>query len=252
MPNRYVRDELISIALQMAQLPNLEVHDMPNGVVQQNAFSIQWLQDILDFWYHMVPFSATVRKISLTCTANSDNILLPTDFILDVRNGLLVRKVPDNANSYERRLRTPLQKFINRQMMYQGAVNVNFPLYYCVAGDDGNVLTQRQTMLITPTPTINTQCQLWYYQLPAKLEANQKPKFPNDYCCIEYLRIRAHEWQGLYEPGTAQKFCDKIVASMKSAGLMNEPEDDEIPMDEQVYIRRNQDSTNTYAWLGPV
>lgn len=252
MPNRYVRDQLILIALAMAQLPNLEVHDAPNGVVQQNAYSIQWLQDILDFWYHMVPFSATVKKVSINCTAHSDTITMPSDFILDVRNGLLTRRVPDNSNSYERRMRMPLQKFINRQITFQGATEVNFPLYYCVAGDDGDVLTQQQTMLVTPTPTINTQCLLWYYQLPPPLEANHRPKFPNDYVCIEYLRIRAHEWQGLYEPGTAQKFCNTIVANMKANNLMNEPEDDEIPMDENVYLKRNSADMNTYRWMGPV
>lgn len=231
-------------------MPNLSVHDAPNGVVQQNAYSIQWLQDILDFWYHIVPFSATVVKHPLTCTANNDTIILPEDFILDVRNGLLVQSIPGDNTSYIRRYRMPLQKFINRQLTNQKATDVKHPNYYCIIGDDGDVFSQRQTMKITPTPSINTSCQLWYYQLPAALEANHKPKYPNDYCCIEYLRIRAHEWQGLYEPGTAQKFCDKIVSSMKSAGLMNEPEDDEIPFDEQVY--KKTDSIQTYSWMGPV
>ena len=235
----------------MAQLPNLEVHDAPNGVVQQNAFSVQWLQDILDFWYHMVPFSATVKKISINSVANIDSIILPSDFILDVRNGLLVRKVPNDANSYQRRLRLPLQKFINRQVIFQGSTDVNFPLYYCIVGDDGSVLTQQQTMLLTPTPTIIAQCQLWYYQLPPPLEANHRPKFPNDYVCIEYLRIRAHEWQGLYEPGTSQKFCDSIIKNMKANNLMNEPENDEIPMDENVYLKRNSDTVDMWGWMGP-
>jgi hypothetical protein len=104
-------------------------------------------------------------------------------------------------------------------------------------------------MKITPTPTIATQCYLWYYALPPRIEANQKPKFPNDYVCIEYLRIRALEWAGIFEPGTAHKFCEKIVSSMKAAGLMNEPEDDEIPMDEQVYQRRGW-GTNRNNWMG--
>ncbi len=249
MPNRYVRDELILIALQMAQLPNLEVHDAPNGVVQVDAFSIQWLQDILDFWYSIMPFSATVKKIPLTCTANSDTIILPGDFILDVRNGLIAQTIPGNTASYKRRWRMPLQKFINRQLARQNSTDVKYPDFYCVVGDDGNITTQYQTMLVTPTPTIATQCQLWYYQLPPALSANQKPKFPNDYSCVEYLRIRAHEWQGLYEPGTAQKFCSNIVAKYKAAGLLNEPEDDEIPMDEQVY-RKTDQYGNMYTWMG--
>lgn len=254
MPNRYVRDQLILNALAQAQLPNLAVHDAPNGVVQQDAFAIQWLQDILDFWYHMVPFSATVVKTPLTCTANSDTLTLPADFIIDVRNGLLTESIPGDTSSYRRRMQVPLQKFINRQVYYQGQTNVNTPLFYTVAGDNGSVLANQQTMLITPTPTIATQCQLWYYQLPPVLEANHIPRFPDDYVCIEYLRLRAMEWQGLLDPGTSRKFCDSIVASMKSVGLMNNTEDDEIPLDSNVYLKTSDYGTQAYnwAWMGPI
>jgi len=250
MPNRYCRDELIKIGLSMAQLPNLEIHDAPDGVVQQDAFAIQWLQDILDFWYHVCPFSVTVIKQAINCTANSDTIILPSDFILDVRNGLLVQTTPGDINSYRRKRRVPLQKFINRQLYYQGATNVNCPEFYCIVGNDGVTETQYQTMKVAPTPTINTLCYLWYYKLPAKLEANQRPQLPYDYMATEYIRIRAHEWQGLYDPGTAQKFCDKLVSWAKASGLMNEPEDDEIPFDEQVYQRHRGSQSNTYNWMG--
>ena len=250
MPNRYTRDELIKIALNMAQLPNLERHDMPDGVVLPDAFSIQWLQDILDFWYHMVPFSAAVDKVTLNATAGSDTIVLPSNFVLDVRNGYLTRTDPTDILSLRRRIRTPLQKFITRQLQYQRSESVNFPYFYCVQGIAP--VTSRQTMKITPTPTVSTIGQLWYYKLPAPLDSNDIPHFPNDYVCLEYIRIRSLEWARVYDPGTAQKFCDKIVAGMKAAGLMNEPEDDEIPFDEEVYIRQQQvGGYTTYAWMGP-
>lgn len=249
MPNRYCRDELINVMIGMVQLPNLQVHDAPEGVVQQDAYAIQWLQDILDFWFHMMPFSATVKKQAIVCTALSDTLTMPSDFILDVRNGLLVQTIPGDNTSYERKWRVPLQKFINRALLNQHTQTVKYPEFYCIVGDDGVTVTQYQTMKITPTPTIATNCYLWYYALPPRIEANQKPKFPNDYVCIEYLRIRALEWAGIFEPGTAHKFCEKIVSSMKAAGLMNEPEDDEIPMDEQVYHRRGW-GTNRNNWMG--
>ena len=253
MPNRYVRDELISIALNMLQLPNLEVHDMPNGVVQQDAFCIQWLQDILDFWYHMVPFSATVVSDTLNCTANQNYVTLPSDFILDVRNGYLVQTVVGDSLSLKRTHRVPLQKFINRQLSSQKSTDVKYPLFYSVVGDDNNILTQQQLMQVTPTPTISTVGKLWYYKLPSILQSNEKPKFPNDYVCIEYLRIRALEWAHIMEPGTAQRFCDKIVAGMKANGLMNEPEDDEIPFDELTYHKsQGLFSNNAYVWMGAV
>ena len=251
MPNRYVRDEIIAVAISMAQLPNLEQHDIPDGVVQQDAYSIQWLQDILDFWYHIMPFSATVVETPLICTVNSDTIILPSDFILDVRNGLEVQTIPGNITSYVKKYRLPLQKFRNERLRHQGAQGVKYPEYYCVVGDDGNVLTQYQTMRVTPTPSIPTRCNLWYYQFPPALEANQKPKFPNDYACIEYIRLRALEWAGINTPGIAQKFTTDIVSKYKASGLLNEPEDDEMPQDEQVFRRRGRQSSHT-SWMGPV
>jgi hypothetical protein len=187
--------------------------------------------------------------VPITCTANSDTIVLPNDFILDVRNGLEVQTIPGDVNSYEKKQRLSLQKFRNRRLQHQNSQNIKFPDYYCVVGDDGNVMTQYQTMRVTPTPTIATQCILWYYQQPAKLESNQKPKMPDDYACIEYIRLRALEWAGINTPGTAQKFCTDIVSKYKASGLLNEPEDDEIPMDDQVY--RGRSMRNTYSWMGP-
>lgn len=250
MPNRYCRDELINIMLGMVQLSNLEVHDAPHGVVQQNAHSIQWLQDILDFWFHMVPFSATVKHVSLTCTANSEVITMPSNFILDVRNGLEVQTIPGDIYSYQRKTRTPLQKFINRRLLNQNMQSVKYPEWYCVVGDDEVITTQYQTMLVSPIPQIATQCMLWYYALPPRIEANQKPKFPNDQVCLDYLRLRALEWAGIYEPGTAHKYSMKIVADMRAAGLMNEPEDDEIPLDEQVHRRADWGSGDRNRWMG--
>lgn len=249
MPTRYVRDETINIALQVAQLPNLEIHDSPNGVVQQDAFCIQWLQDIIDYWHHHVPFSSTVKKQALSCTANNETLLLPVDFIIDVRNGLLTRTIPANASSYRRCVRLPLQKFINKQLSNQTTQNIDFPHFYCIVGDDSVVNTQLQTAKLTPIPTIATACFLWYYALPARLEANQRASLPNDYVAIEYLRIRALEWQGLYEPGTALKYCEKLITWAKSTGLLNQPEDDEIPLDTQVH--HNTGGYNTYNWMGP-
>lgn len=247
MPNRYCRDEIIRIALDMAQLPNLTVHDCPHGVVQQDAYSVQWLQDILDFWYHMVPFSASVLSASLNVTANQSYVTLPSDFILDVRNGYIVQCTVNDAASYRRTVRLPLQKFISYQLSHRNRqqTDIQYPNYYCVQGSATN---GQQLLQLTPTPTISTLGTLWYYQLPAALDSNSKPKFPNDYVCLEYVRIRAREWAGVYEPGTAQKFCEKIVGGMKAAGMMNEPEDDEIPFDSLVYGHGG--FSNSYSWMG--
>jgi hypothetical protein len=243
MPSRYTRDELIRIAISMAQVPNLEHHDIPNGVVQVDAFAIQWLQDILDFWYHMVPFSSTVTKTSVPVLAQTNDIPLPDDFILDVRNGYIVQATSETT-SKRRTHRVPLQTWINRDLYYQSTTNPSHntcPGFYMI--QDG-------MLKVTPQSSVARSAELWYYALPPILESHQKPTFPNDYVITEYIRIRALEWCRAIEPGIAQKFCDKIMASMKANGLLNEPEDDAIPFDDLTY-RHHGTGQTAFSWMGP-
>lgn len=244
MPNRYLRDELIKISIDQSQVAQLKQHDCPNGVVQPDAFSIQWLQDIIDFWYHMRPFGAGVDDIPLNIPSHTTAIPLPSNFILDVRNGY-VRQTTESPYSMGRMIRLPLQKWLNRDLMCQGqlsATSNSVPNFYMVQGS---------TIKVTPQSSIDRNARLWYYFLPPALNSNDKPLFPNDYVIIEYLKIRALEWCRVYEPGTAQKFCDKIVGGMKAAGLLNEPEDDEIPFDTLTY-KSGYGRNTPYSWMGPV
>src|SRR5262245_32636918 len=133
----------------MAQLPNLDVHDRPSGTIVAGAFAVQWLQDIIDFWYHMCPFSATITTATTTIPQAQDWYLLPSDFILDVRNGALVQTIAGDPLSYKRAVRVPLQKWLNRQLSTQKSVGVLYPAYYCIFGDDG-VTTARQQRITSP------------------------------------------------------------------------------------------------------
>lgn len=254
MPNRDTRDTIILKALDMVNLPNLKNGEAPGGVVKQGSMCIDWLQDIIDFWYHMSPFSATVRATTLNCVAGQPYVALPQDFILDVRNGYLVRRIPTDMLSYARIIRVSVQKFINRKLSHQRSSNMNYPYFYCI--HDYDTVNQCQLMQITPTPSIATQGILYHYSLPAPLKAGDKPRFPNDYVCIEYMRIRALEWANLMEPGTAQKFCDKVVSGMRAQGLLNEPEDTEIPFDDLTFIRESAYNSgygsSVLSMIGPV
>ena len=240
MPSRYTRDELIMSGLEMAQASNLMKHDAPEGVLLESAFSVRWFQDILDFYYHKAPFGSTVkREHPLNISANDKTVTAPEDFILDVRDGYIVQET-ENPNSKGRLLRVPLQKWLNRDLMFQ-THNSPVPFFYMVNG---------RTISITPPPTKNVLAFLWYYQLPAKLESGEIPDVPSDFFLVEYIRIRALEWIGFYDIGTSVKYTDKLVGGMKAQGLLNEPEDDEIPMDVYVY-RRNPRLFNSYKWMGP-
>lgn len=110
-------------------------------------------------------------------------------------------------------------------------------------------MVQGRVIKVTPQSSVAKTARLWYYFLPPTLDSDDVPLFPSDYVLIEYVRIRALEWCGHFDVGTSQTFCDKIVGSMKSAGLMNEPEDEEIPFDT---MAQRRSGSNSYSWMGPV
>src|SRR5262245_66383754 len=95
----------------MAQLPNLDVHDRPSGTIVAGAFAVQWLQDIIDFWYHMCPFSATITTATTTIPQAQDCYLLLPDFILDVCNGALLQTIAGYPLAYQRAVEEPRQKW---------------------------------------------------------------------------------------------------------------------------------------------
>ena len=228
----------------MVQIPNLDSHDRPkpSGLILPDAFCIQWLNDILDFYYHLKPFSTTVTKRQLNIPANTQDITLPDDFILDVRNGYVVQTT-EQPNSLERLYRVPLQKWINRDLRYQQLTPQanQCPDYYMIMSG---------VLKITPVAGVDKNAWLWMYALPPQLTAGAKPQVPNDYMLIEYIRIRALEWIGSFEPGTAVKFCEKVVGSLQSNGLLNEAEDDEIPLDTLVYRKPGVYNGSSMAWMG--
>jgi hypothetical protein len=252
VPNRYCRDELILNMLLLVQNANLEQDEAPGGVVQPQAMSIQWLQDILDFCYHKSPFSSTITHVDFPCSGFSDTLILPADFILDVRDGYLVRNVASDGQSLQRVYRRAFQDFLDQRLGMQRQRirpgDYTIPQYYSVVERDPQ---GHQLMQITPVPQGLVNGVLWYYQLPPRLGPSDKPVFPSDQVIIEYMRIRALEWMGLADVGTSLKYEEKLVAGMKAAGLLNEPERTQFPFDTMNY-RQGNFRGSPFAWIGPV
>jgi hypothetical protein len=65
------------------------------------------------------------------------------------------------------------------------------------------------------------------------------------------MRIRALEWMGLADVGTSLKYEEKLVAGMKAAGLLNEPERTQFPFDTMNY-RAGNFRGSPFTWIGPV
>src|SRR5262245_44529811 len=116
MVNRYCRDELILNMLLLVQNANLEHDEAPGGVVKPESMCIQWLQDILDYCHHKAPLSSTVSHTARNCVANQDTLQLPSDFILDVRDGYLVQSIASDATSLVRVYRRSFQDLLDQML----------------------------------------------------------------------------------------------------------------------------------------
>lgn len=245
--NRYTRDEILNAALNMASIPTLDARDRPTyvqagtetDVIDTTALSIKWLQEGLDIFHAKFPWAGTVTSAAISITASSQDITLPSDFILDVKHGLLISV----SSKFRRLRRNNFQRWLSFDLQYQGSARTP-ERYTFIKGASDNL----SKIQITPIPDISYTGKLWYYALPAVLTKNDIPLFPTDHTLVEYIRIRALEWVRAYDPGTAQTFVENEIARLIRNGLANEPEEDVIEFNSEVY--GNVDESTSYRWMG--
>lgn len=218
--------------LNLADCPTLEPHDMPGGVIQPNAHCITWLQTAIDYFHIELPFASRIDTESITIPTTG-NVTCPSDFILDVRDGLVL------ASPNGRLKRLDYQKFLSVQLAYQTGT-VQFPSVYCVMGS---------TIKVAPLPSAQLTATLHYYALPPELGPATKPDFPSDWCLIEFVCLMAWEWVRAKPPGTAMAYARACIADLKKAGLGNEPESDTIPLD-SLYFRPQGVTSDHTTWMG--
>lgn len=246
--NRLSRDEILHTALDMADIPTLDAKDRPDGVLLPRAISIQWLQQAMDAFHKRYPFATDVQTATMLYPANSDRLVvaddttlfLPTDFILDVTNGLLLRPDPDNLEGRLRR--RSLQSFIDIQLQYQ-RYKGQYPVSYCVFGDEH--------IRVAPISETSYQLTLWYFKQPATLRAEDIPKGMDEWCLVEYIRMRALEWIRLLPPDSAKTYLNKELANLKTIGLMNNAEYEKLPLQNIVFLDAMLGtSSSPFAWMG--
>lgn len=228
--NRLTRDELLHRALNMVDSKGLDTHDRPHGLIVDEAHSLSWLQDGLDLFHHEFPWQGLIRTAALSLASGA--ITLPTDFILDVRDGIVV------ASLGTRLRRTPLQKFVTYQLATTTDAN---PRVYTWHGDALYVYP-------TPAPPRVVAGTLWYYALPVTLGPVAKPAFPSDWVLVEYVRLRGLEWLRLHVPGTARAYALTEIGRLRKAGLQGEPEDNELPLDTGRFLPTG--SGDRSSWMG--
>jgi hypothetical protein len=232
MAKRLTRNQIIQHALDMVDSAELDNHDRPGkGPVVGQAYTLRWLQDALDYFSHIFPWAYDVATQAVTITGAT--FATPDDFILDVRNGLVLTLNNGGMRLYKR----SVQDIINASL----STGTNKPQIYAVMDD---------VIRVAPTPDQAYSATLWYYALPDVMGGCEYPKFPSDWILIEYLRLRALEWLRALPPGSAMDYAEKMVAKLQRAGFDNEPEYQEIQWDNK-FMTPSQPADRS-SWMGSV
>ena len=235
--NRLSRDNILIQALDMADLPELDNHDRPSTTIVSTAFAINWLQRAIDEVYQEFPWAGTVTSTTGSVSALNTANAAPSDFILDVRDGLLL-DISGTTKSLIRRNFADIMQYQARNN--QGGTPVKSP---------PNLYTfTNRTLRLDVTPDISYNYTLWYYQMPAILAAGDTPTFPSDHVLVDFVYLRALEWARRIPQGSAMKYLREIeVPALRAAGLGQAPEMDHIPLDRQQFrgVRRRP-----WDWLG--
>lgn len=237
--NRLSRDDILIQALDMADLPELDQKDRPSATIVSAAFSINWLQRCLDEMHQEFPWAGNVTSGTGSVSALNTTSFAPADFVLDVRDGLLL----DIAGSTRPLIRRNFQDIMAFQAKNNmgGTPTKGQPLRYAF---------RRRTLSLDITPDQSYNYRLWYYQLPATLGGTDIPEFPSDHVLVDFVYMRALEFARKVPQGSAMKYLREVeIPSLRTAGLGQEPENDHIPLDREQFRgarRRN------WSWLGDV
>jgi len=207
----------------MADLPELDQHDRPTATILSTAFSINWLQRVLDTMHQEFPWAGTIASTTGSLSTLNTTGLAPTDFILDVRDGFLLNVGTGSTKALIRRNFQDIMQY--QSFNNQGGTPVQGePGLYAFTGRDLRLdITPRQTYTYT----------LWYYAMPATLAGGTTvPNFPSDHLMIDFVYMRALEWARKIPQGTAMKYLREVeIPALRTSNLGQEPEADHIPLD---------------------
>src|SRR6266571_1549543 len=109
----------------------------------------------------------------------------------------------------------------------------------------------QERIKVAPVVSNNIPGTLWYYKMPSIASASTYIHFPDEWTLIEYVHIKAMEWNRSVDLGTGQMFLEKELARLKAAGLLNETEYDVVPIENnQVLVDTPLVDRN--SWMGDI
>lgn len=237
--NRLTRDSICLRALDLADVPSLDTNDRPSGSIQSGAFTVEWLQEGIDFFYQNIPMAGVFTSVTVTLT-QSGQMTIPNDFLVDLRDGLIITDDPR-----WRLVRVAGQEYVQRAILGTASTSPSQPAYYFVQPPTIFFFNRSG---IVPDKSYNGK--LFYFQLPAVLQPGTVPNFPSDLVLVDYVRLKCLEYVRSVPAGTALEYAEKQVAKLRNSGLFNEPENDEIPLDARKFKRFDQGFY--YDWLTPI
>lgn len=225
--NRLNRDQILNRALDLIDSSVLDAKDRPQGTILPTALTVSWLQEALDYFQKKFPYQATVKVESLTFTNGATTVAVPSDYILDVKDGIVL------ANDQGRMRRKSLSYILQRSTQTTGK-----PVVYTVRGN-----------LIHFWPKTDKQYtgSLYYYALDSALQPSTVPTFPDDLILVRYVWLAGREWLGSERPGTAMAYADGLAKELQKNGIGQEAEEDQIPFDPEYYHGGEEGRTD---WLG--
>lgn len=237
--NRLSRDQICLRALDLADVPSLDTNDRPSGTLVGGAFTAEWLQEGIDWFYQQVPMAGLFTNIPVTYT-QSGQITIPSDFLVDLRDGMVITDDPR-----WRLVRVSAQEYVQRSILGTASTAPSQPAYYFV---------QPPLIFFFNRSGINPDKsyagKLYYFQLPAALQGATIPNFPSDLVLVDYVRLKCQEFVRAIPAGSALDYAERHVGKIRKAGLFNEPENDEFPLDPRKFKRFDQGFY--YDWLTPI
>lgn len=232
--NRLSRDDILNRALDRADSPTLDQKDRPSSpTIAAGALSLQFLQEGLDYFHKLWPFSADITSVAVSIAENDTTITVPSDFILDYKNGIIL---DDDAGRLRRK---SLSKILGVPVGSSSSPNRGTPAWYAIRGT---------TIEFRPKANKAFTGNLWYYKLPALLTSNDVPVFPDDHILVEWVFLKAQEWHHVIPSGTALAFANKVIGDLQKSGLMNESEEQQIELDPDIFGEQGVSGRNT--WMG--
>lgn len=226
MASRLTRNQILQHSLDMADSAVLDNHDRPGqGPIIQQAYSLRWLQDALDYFSHIFPWAYDLKEVELT--VSSASVALPVDFIIDMKDGVAI----DGKRVWRR----SAQELFDLKIQGKSGK----PCIYNI---------QPPNIKFAPTPDTTYIATLAYYALPDIIGSCEYPLFPSDWILIEYVRLRALEFLRVLPPGSAMTYAKQMVVELQKSGFANEPEYTSVPLDPYNFSPGGSYDRN--GWMG--